>query len=339
MKRIIAFVLALISTLCLFSCNGKEKPTSVDVMSYKGESISSGLYGFIFSYNKSSYLYLMQNYDGTANAEDTESFWNTVTADGLTLGEGVVKDINDHCKMILIASSMAEEYGVSLTEDNISAAESELNDLIAAFGSEKRLNTYLGKFALDADDVLEYLKKKHLVVALQNKLCADGGICSVDDEELIKYTGANYIKVKHIYYSNEKHDDKAYEELLKLCEDVKNGTTKFDDLKSKSEDNFLSSNPKGAMAEKSSLNDDYLKCAESLKNGEHSVVKIEQGAYLIERVAITDDDIEENFEAVYSKITDEKFSSLISSYYNSVEINSGEINKYDIITAESYKFA
>ncbi len=343
MKRVFAGLFVILILISTVSCNGddhnKNGSSNITVMSYKNESISSGLYGFIFSYNKSSYLYLMQNYDGMAYAEDTESFWNSYTEDGLTLGEGVVKDINDHCKMIMISASMAEEYGVSLSEDNIDAAEAELNDLIAVFGSEKKFNDYLKKFGLNADDILEYLKKKHLVVVLQEKLCSSGGICEVNDAMLFEHAENIYVKIKHIYFSNDKNDGKAYDKLCLMATDINNSVSKFDDYTEKSEDTFIESNPKGALAEKNTLNEEYLKCVQKLKNGEVGVAKLEDGAYLIQRLEIDESDIEENFEMLYSDVADSAFSEHISSYYNGVEISKEELAKYDIITAETYELS
>ncbi len=342
MKRIIAFLLSILSLFITSSCDSddiKDKGNSGDtVMSYKEEKMSSGLYGFVFSYNKSSYLYMLQNYDGTAYANDTEAFWNTKTEDGLTLGEGIVKDINNHCKMILVASSVAKEYGVTLSHDDISSAEDELNDLIAVYGSEKKLNDYLRKFGLDAEDVLEYLKDKCLVSVLQAKLCESNGICAVDDEMLFAYAEEHYIKVKHIYYSDDNHDGKAFDDLSAIAEQINSGDAKLDEFKDKSDDSFISSNPDGALAERSTLNEEYLKCADGLKDGMCGVVEIEGGAYLIESLEISEEDIEENFELMYTAVANDEFSKYISSYYDAVEINRAELEKYDIITAETFSF-
>ncbi len=335
MKRLVALVF---SVLFLFvSCNSKEFGSSaITVMEYEGEKMSSGLFGFAFSYNKTNYLYMLGSYDGADYVQDTEAFWSTMAEDGVTFGESVTQDIIDHCKMVLIASDMSVDYGVSLTEDDIETAENELNELIASFGSEKKFNKHLEKFGIDADDVLEYLKKKYLIIALQNKLSINDGLCEVSSSDITDYVEEKYIKVRHIYFDNSKHNDKAYEELSAICEQLNSGEKKLDDVAKLSEDTFIESNPNGVLTEKATLHNDYLESAEMLEKGKYGVVKISSGAYLIEKLEISDDDIEENFDAFYSAVSDIKFSALISTYYDGVEVNGDEIKKYDIVTAETY---
>ena len=338
-KRLLLLLISFSLLFVTLSCSNEKEDSGnadIEVMSYNEHSMSSGLFGFVFSYNKTNYLQLLAEYNGTDYIEDTETFWDTLAEDNVTFGDSVKQDIIDHCKMVLISSSMAAEYGVSLSDDDIEMANNELNDIISIFGSEKKLNNHLKKYGINADDVLEYLKKKYLIIALQDKLSSEGGLCEIVDDDIWDYVKQTYIKVKHVYFDDAEHDGKAHEELQELCNALNSGEKKFDDIAELSEDTFISSNPDGALVGIDTLNDEYRKCAESLEVGKYAVVKIDSGAYLITVLDITEDDIEENFEALYSDVSDIKFSDLISTYYDSVEINSTEISKYDIVTAEIF---
>ena len=346
MKRFIAILLLFALCIPFVGCadgdgvlddpNAKPIVDNSDkvVMSYEGYEITSGLYAFIFSSLKTNYLYLLQLYGDTEFVEDTESFWNTKTEDGKTLGKAVTEDINNHCRMILISEKMAKEYGVTLTEDAAEDAADEYNDYVASYGGEKQLEVYINRYGLSLDELKAYLNKKQLINCVQDKLCAKGGLCSVADEVVYEKISENYIKAKHIYLLDSKYDGKAIDKANEVLSAIKDGSEKYDDFVSLSADDSATAYPKGFMVNLSETEDEYANTLLGLKDNEYGVCKSADGAYVICRLEMTDDDKKTKFEVVWDELADEKFSETVSARYDMVEIDSEELEKYDIITAD-----
>ncbi len=346
MRRIFAFLLLIAVTVSAVACSDKDgviddpnaKPI-VDnsdkvVMSYEGARITSGMYAFIFSALKTNYLYLLQLYGDTEFVEDNESFWNTKTEDGKTLAQAVVKDINDHCKMILVCEKMAKEYGVELDEDAISEAEDEYNDYIASYGGEKQLEVYINRYGISLEELQSYLNRKQLINCLQDKLCEKGGLCAVSDSDVNEQVKKDYIKAKHIYLLNTAYDGKAIDKANEILSDIKSGTKKYDDFVKLSADDSATAYPKGFMVNLEETEDAYAELLGSLKKDEYGVCEAADGAYVICRLEMSDEDVASKHDAVWTKLADEKFADTISLRYDMVELDKEELNRYDIVTAD-----
>lgn len=346
MKRFIALILLLGILSSTAACsngdgviqdpNAKPIVDNSDkvVMSYEGVELNSGMYAFIFSALKTNYLYLLQLYGETEFVEDTESFWNTKTDDGKTLAAAVVKDINDHCKMILVCEKMAKEYGVTLDDDAISEAQDEYNDYISSYGGEKQLEVYINRYGITLEELQDYLNKKQLINCLQDKLCENGGLCFVADDDVNKQIKEDYIKAKHIYLLNSSYNDNALEKANEILDNVKNGDKKYDDYVSLSADDSATAYPNGFLVSIQDTEESYSKVLQSLDNGEYGVCEAAEGAYVIRRLEMTEEDLASKHDTVWKELADAKFSDTISLRYDMVEVDKEELNKYDIITAD-----
>lgn len=345
MKKIVAFIL-LFFVLCVSACGNAEgvvndpnaKPivdnSDTVVMSYEGYTLTSGVYAFIFSALKTNYLYLLQLYGESDFVEDTEAFWNIKTESGKTFGEAVTEDIYDHCKMLLIAQKMAVEYGVALDEEAKEAVSDEYNDYISAYGGETELDVYLNRYGIGADELLDYLNNKQMINVLQDKLCADGGLCEVREEDVYALIDAQYCKAKHIYLSDSKNGDDALSKANAMLAQINNGEKKYDDFASLSEDNSTSDYPDGFLVNIEETEERYSTLLSTLKVGECGVCEADEGAYLIMKIEITDEDRDTRFDSAWQEIADKQFSEVLDSRYDQVELNGEELNKYDIITAD-----
>ncbi len=345
MKRLVALFLLFALAASFVGCSDGEgvindpnaKPI-VDnsdkiVMSYEEYNITSGLYAFIFSSLKTNYLYLLQLYGETEFVEDTESFWNTKTDDGKTLAESVTLDINNHCKMILISEKMAKEYNVVLDEDAVLEASDEYNDYIASYGGEKELEVYINRYGLSLDELKDYLNKKQLINCLKKKLCEDGGLCSVEKTTVNAKIDEEYLKAKQIYLLNDSYDGKAIDKANSILSDIKGGK-KYDDYVSLSADDSATAYPDGFLVNLEETEESYAELLVGLKVGEYGVCEAADGAYVVCRLEMTDKDRDTKYESVWEALTEEKFAETISARYNLVELDSKELSKYDIITAD-----
>lgn len=347
MKKIIALILALAALVAFAACGNEEdtidnpnpsKPlenSGITVMSYEGETINSGMYAFIFSYLKTKKMYYFQMYGSSQTVEDTQSFWNTYY-DGKTIGEAALQDIQDHCKMLLICNKMASEYNVSLNNEEQGQVEDELNDWISSYGSVEGLSDFLKRYGISVDDLEKYLEKNYLIVSLQNKLCSEGGVCEVTDDEVNKQINETYSKVTHIYLSDKTYNGDAKskgEEILKALEEGKD-IGEFGKL---SEDTTLKTYPDGMMVSLETDNS-YTKAVAELSDGEYALCEMGDGVYIIKCFKMTDSDVDSRFETVYKSVADNKFLAVMAERYPFVELNRDELDKYDIITADTIEF-
>lgn len=306
------------------------------VMTYEDRTLTSGMYAFIFSYLKTVYLFNLQYYGSSDYVEDTKAFWSTLAGE-TTYGKAVTKDINDHCMMLLICDKMASEYSVSLSSEDLALAEEELNDLVADYGSVSKFNDYLSRFGVDYDDVSDYLNKKYMISAVQSKLCSAGGICEVSDQEVKDAIAERYCKVKHIYLSNKTYNGDASAKAEEVIGAL-NGGASFKDYVSLSEDTAAKTHPDGMLVNIAETNEKYAEVAASLKEGEYGICKFDEGIYILMGVKMTKDDIEGEYESVFSSIANERFVEYMKDRYGFVELNKDKLDKFDIVTAETIGF-
>lgn len=307
--------------------------SNVTIMSYNGVELTSGMYAFVFSALKTNYLYLLQIYGDVDFVEDTERFWNSAADNKSTFASAVTDDINNHCKMLLICKRMADEYNVNLSNDDTQAIYDEYNDYVSAYGGEEKLEKFLAKFGLNCSKLNDYLTMKQTVTAVQSVLCAEGGLCEVKEDTVKHRIASEYVKVKHIYLLNEKYNDGALKKAEELSEAINSGMKSYDDFADLSDDNSTSDYPDGFLVNISETEERYSSLASDLQIGQCGVCEAEEGAYLIMRVEMTDEDYATRYDATWESVADEQFASVMENLYDQVELNKEELEKYDIITA------
>ena len=345
MKKFVALIL-LFSMLLISACGNADgvvddpnaKPivdnSDTVVMTYEGYTLTSGVYAFIFSALKTNYLYLLQLYGETDFVEDTETFWNIKTENGESFGDAVTADIYDHCKMLLICKKMSAEYNVTLDAEALETVSDEYNDYISAYGGERELDVYLNRYGISGNELMQYLKDKQMINVLQNKLCAKGGLCEVKDSDVYALINEQYCKAKHIYLTDEKNNNDALSKANEILAQIKSGEKKYDDFASLSEDNSTKDYPDGFLVNIKETEERYSNLLASLKVGEAGVCEADDGAYVVMKVEITDEDRDTRFDSAWQEIADKQFSDVLDSRYDLVELNNEELGKYDIITAD-----
>lgn len=307
--------------------------SNVTVMSYNGAELTSGMYAFIFSALKTNYLYLLQIYGDVDFVEDTELFWNSIADSNSTFANAVTEDINNHCKMLLICQKMADDYNVSLGSDDNQLIYDEYNDYVSAYGGEENLEKFLAKFGLNGEKLNDYLTMKQTVNAVQNVLCAEGGLCEVKEETVKQRIASEYVKVKHIYLLDESYNGDALKKANELLDLINSDENSYEDFADLSDDNSTRDYPDGFLVNISETEERYSSLASALQIGQCGVCEAEEGAYLVMRIEMTDDDYETRYDSTWENVADEQFSSVMENLYDQVEFNKTELEKYDIITA------
>lgn len=343
MRRLLV-IITLIAALASFCACDKQdvidNPNPVDViddsdkvvMSYEGEELTSGMYAFIFSYIKPMCLYYLQGASDSDFVEDTSAFWGTATDDG-TYGEIAVRMINEHCMMTLICKDLAKEHGVSVTSDGLDSAEDELNDLIASYGSKDKFTSYLRRYGIDIDDVSSYIESRYLITALQDALCAEGGHCEVAEDDVYAYIEENYRKVNHIFLDNIEYDGDATAKGAEILSELDGGAV-FKDYVSVSDDSTAKTYENGVVINLNEVNENYGQAASSVEVGKYAMCSTEYGVYIVVGCKMTDDDIKGEYESVRGLLADERFLGYMDELYGFVELDSKELGKYNIVTAD-----
>lgn len=339
LKKAILLLISAVCCISLCACSdgGEASVNSnaeITVMSYEGTEISSGLYSYILSSKKTDFLYILESNYGSGFATDSDSFWNTVPNDGdsRSYGERVVSDINDYCRMLLVADKLCANYSVSLSDEYKEEISATIDENVFYYGDEENFEKTLRPFGLDIEALADYYEREYKIVALTETLYGNGGVYQLSSDEVNAATSESYVKLKHVYYAGEDKkalEDKANDLVNKLNADE----VKFEDLQKETEDDSYESYPDGYIVEL----DEYELSGLKLEEGDFTVSAVEGGVYIIARVPLSDSDLSEYYEATEASLINDSFYELVKQYFPLIEINHEELDKYDIVTAEVFE--
>ena len=125
LKKVLLLMLVLATLLPLASCGGND----VVVIEYNGEKMTSGVFSYMLSENKS---YLLAMYGMT----DSADLWNMqITEGGETIGDNFKNQIVETAKNLVVAKAVAKEYGITISEENKASVQKVVDECIATYGS------------------------------------------------------------------------------------------------------------------------------------------------------------------------------------------------------------
>ncbi len=348
-----------------------------DEESSESAEIKSGLYAFILSQMKTECLYYYSQYYENASTQytlnDNEAFWNTVYGDdGRTFKQIAESDIQNYCKRLVVAKALCKKYGISVTKNEETKAEIEaaVQNHINAYGDETTLNSYLYRYGITSEDVFEYYEMKYFNQALENYLFGVGGKLAIDSNLVEEKFEENWVKVKNVFISftdpeidvvedeNQKESSETSTENAKegftfdgdrtkekvvslgkeLFEKVQNGEEEFDNLYVLSEDNMAEECPDGYIIQKGVAYETIDKAIFEMEEGETRFIEGNTGVYIIQKQSFSSSDIDDYYEKIEQSIIDVEYLDFFENYNAYVEINSEELSKYDIISADCYEW-
>lgn len=338
LKSVILLLILTVICQSFCSCSQDEKDYSdsnadITVMSYEGTEINSGLYAYILSSKKTDFLYILESNYGSGFASDSESFWNTVPDDGddRSYGERVVADINDYCRMLLVADKLCANYSVSLSEEHTKEISSAIDENVFYYGSEKEFEKRLKPYGLDIESLTDYYEREYKIVALTKALYGSGGAHQISSDTVNAKTAESYVKLKHVFYKGE--DPEALklkaEELVKK---LSSNELKFEDIQKDTEDDSFKTYPDGYIVK----TEEFELSGLDLEIGEFAVSPVEGGVYIITRNSLNESDLSEYYESTETELINDSFYELIKQYFPMIETNTAELSKYDIVTAEVF---
>lgn len=270
MKRIISLLLALallLSALTLFACNtvdvdGDVKNDGVDktenkkapegLLVYKNNAIPGGMFLFLLSQSKSTYLY-----STTGEFKDDKDLWSEESDDGKTVGEILFDETLDSALSILYYADVAEQNGITLTEEEENEITETLDTLVQSYGSQTQFNNEMIRFGVGYNILRDFYRLEALAQKGADSVLNEGGSDPISDDELLDYYKNNFITLRHIYFNTVYDDPDTGEPLTQEQKDAKsaradeildlvnNKGKKLSDFKDESEDGIINDNGDG----------------------------------------------------------------------------------------------
>ncbi|MBQ7646855.1 MAG: hypothetical protein IJS94_06260, partial [Clostridia bacterium] len=70
--------------------------------------------------------------------------------------------------------------------------------------------------------------------------------------------------------------------------------------------------------------------------GEYIISEFDKGVYIVRKEELAESDISDSYQKIESALIDEAFGSYLKEFYDQIIINSTELSKYDIATADTF---
>lgn len=193
--KIVALLLAMIMLVCSLAGCGEE---AVAAVTFRDTVIT-----------ENEYIYWMSTYKGIflqalGTTTDNSVYWSTEMAEGITYGDYFDVLAQSSIMSNAVALQLFDEYGLTLTKEEINSVDTAINELITSVGGRSTLNSYLVAYGINLD-ILRDVKLDSLKAAkLQDYLYGENGIDGATDEELAEYYEDNYYRAKFIVIRSDK---------------------------------------------------------------------------------------------------------------------------------------
>ena len=305
------------------------------VASVDGNGATADLITYWIGYNATYLNSYMQYYGGGALD------WDYVMSDGTAMPDYVKNDVLTTVKQELVIENLAEKYGVELTDEQLSAMESDEQGFIEQYGGEEGFDAELAKLGLRRETYERITRTNYLYQDLYKLYLTEGSALYASNEDLAAYAAAQgYITADHILLTTvdtatgealsdeQKAEKKALAE--ELAEKLKNYTG--DDLASYfaeladeySEDPGRASNPTGYTFTTGSMVQEFEDAAYALDEGAVSdIVESKFGYHILLRLPL-------DKTAAAETVREDYFSNFIDEQMDKAKTaTSAEYDKLD----------
>ena len=305
------------------------------VASVDGNGATADLITYWIGYNATYLNSYMQYYGGGALD------WDYVMSDGTAMPDYVKNDVLTTVKQELVIENLAEKYGVELTDEQLSAMESDEQGFIEQYGGEEGFDAELAKLGLRRETYERITRTNYLYQDLYKLYLTEGSALYASNEDLAAYAAAQgYITADHILLTTvdtatgealsdeQKAEKKALAE--ELAEKLKNYTG--DDLASYfaeladeySEDPGRASNPTGYTFTTGSMVQEFEDAAYALDEGAVSdIVESRFGYHILLRLPL-------DKTAAAETVREDYFSNFIDEQMDKAKTaTSAEYDKLD----------
>ncbi len=195
MKRIISLILALSMLFaCLFiaGCSGKSYQP---LITYGTKSISVNMFTYLLSQAKTMALYTLMG-----QTTDAPEAWDTDT--GKLLADYIKEDAVSTAMSVVYYAQMAEENGISLTEEDKKQIQDNLDTLVESHGSKNALNTAMASYGVNYDIIKEYFTLQLLAQKGMSFVLGENGTHPITNDDYLEYYNENFATLRHISLNN-----------------------------------------------------------------------------------------------------------------------------------------
>ena len=305
------------------------------VASLDGNGASADLITYWIGYNASYLNSYMQYYGGGALD------WDYVMSDGTAMPDYIKNDVLTTVKQELVIENLAEKYGVELTDEQLSAMESDEQGFIEQYGGEEGFDAELAKLGLRRETYERITRTNYLYQDLYKLYLTEGSALYASNEDLAAYAAAQgYITADHILLTTvdtatgEALSDEAIAEKKALAEELAEKLKNYtgDDLASYfaeladeySEDPGRASNPTGYTFTTGSMVQEFEDAAYALDEGAVSdIVESKFGYHILLRLPL-------DKTAAAETVREDYFSNFIDEQMDKAKTaTSAEYDKLD----------
>lgn len=302
-KRALSVIMiGAMSAALLVGCGGKGGNGSGSSVA-KGDAAITMDQGSISMGEARLYAYVMRStYESYYGAD----IWNMEVEEGKTFGDSLKEMVTPQLVQMILLSSQAEDYGVTLDEEDNKAVEEYVTNFKTNVGED-----VMTKEGITEDDIRSVIQKSTLSGKVYSAMCDKENVELTDEEK----ADATCIKVQHVLISTTdttKTDDEgnkvdmseeeitAYKEGQKaLAEEVLEKAKNGEDFKALSDEytaenaGFEFSFDKNGYdpVTQSSMAEPFYKAAWELGEGEISgLVESDYGYHIIKCVSLNDEE-------------------------------------------------
>ena len=305
------------------------------IASLDGNGASADLITYWIGYNATYLNSYMQYYGGGALD------WDYVMSDGTAMPDYIKNDVLTTVKQELVIENLAEKYGVELTDEQLSAMESDEQGFIEQYGGEEGFDAELAKLGLRRETYERITRTNYLYQDLYKLYLTEGSALYASNEDLAAYAAAQgYITADHILLTTvdtatgEALSDEAIAEKKALAEELAEKLKNYtgDDLASYfaeladeySEDPGRASNPSGYTFTTGSMVQEFEDAAYALDEGAVSdIVESRFGYHILLRLPL-------DKTAAAETVREDYFSNFIDEQMDKAKTaTSAEYDKLD----------
>ena len=173
--------------------------SAASAITFRDTVIDENEFCYMMSSYKAMYLY---GYFGQTS--DNPQLWSTEMAEGVTVGDYLSALAVSNIMSSAVYIELFDDYGLTLTNDEINTADAKIDQLVSSVGSRSALNKQLANFGANIDTLRSVLVDSLKVTKLQEYLYGENGINAATSDEIEAYYDENYMRCKFIFISSKQ---------------------------------------------------------------------------------------------------------------------------------------
>lgn len=251
-KRIVSTLLLIILLLGILSVTGCSQSY---IMTANGEKMDAAYYNFYLRWQRDYYKKLLEGY-----GYDFESSLDNYYTETETVRQTIVSSAKAQYLSYIVVSAKFEEYGLALTDAQVSELEALYQDEWVKTYGEDEMKNILKELGLKKQEFLNLLAVEMKSNALLEYFYGENGLNPITEKDKQDYFKENYYRFKYVLLStvDEENDALPPDEIQAkktlandICDQVRNGAA-FEDMVEKYSEDYIKITDKMTEEEKKS---------------------------------------------------------------------------------------